>query len=206
MTLREIFRSGRIIPVITIPEVEAGVALSRALVAGGLNVLEITLRTPVALDALRAVKAALPDAIVGVGTVMTPAQLAEAKAQGAAFAVSPGLTPALMDAAAEIGLPLLPGAQTVSEVMRAREAGFTFLKFFPAESTGGIATLKDFAPVFPDVGFCPTGGISLANTPDYLAQPNVMCVGGTFMIPKQSQAAGDWAAVEAAARSARALG
>lgn len=204
--LRDSFKTSRIIPVITIHDVAAGVALCRALAAGGLTTLEITLRTPVALDALAAVKAALPDATVGVGTVMTAAQLREAEARGAVFAVSPGLTEALIAAAADSRLPLLPGAQTVSEVMRAREAGFTFLKFFPAESSGGLATLKDFAPVFPDVGFCPTGGITLQNAADYLAQPNVVCTGGTFMIPKDRLAAGDWPAVEAAARAARALG
>lgn len=204
--LRDTFKTSRIIPVITIHDVAAGVALCRALAAGGLTTLEITLRTPVALDALAAVKAALPDATVGVGTVMTAAQLREAEARGAVFAVSPGLTEALIAAAADSRLPLLPGAQTVSEVMRAREAGFTFLKFFPAESSGGLATLKDFAPVFPDVGFCPTGGITLQNAADYLAQPNVVCTGGTFMIPKDRLAAGDWPAVEAAARAARALG
>jgi len=204
--LREIFRASRIIPVITLHDVAAGVALCRALAAGGLTTLEIVLRTPVALEALTAVKAALPDATVGVGTVMTPAQLKEAEARGAAFAVSPGLTEALIEAAAKSRVPLLPGAQSVSEVMRAREAGFSFLKFFPAESSGGLATLKDYAPVFPDVGFCPTGGLSLANAKDYLAQPNVVCVGGGFMIPKDKLAAGDWAGVEAAARSARALG
>lgn len=204
--LREIFRTGRIIPVITIHDIDAGVALSRALVAGGLTTLEITLRTPVALEAVSAVKQAVPDATVGVGTVMNAAQLAESKARGAAFAVSPGLTEALIEASGDVALPLLPGAQTVSEVMRAREAGFTFLKFFPAESTGGIASLKDFAPVFPDVVFCPTGGINLGNAPTYLAQANVLCVGGTFMIPKDKLAAGDWAGIEESARSARALG
>jgi 2-dehydro-3-deoxyphosphogluconate aldolase / (4S)-4-hydroxy-2-oxoglutarate aldolase len=204
--LREIFRASRIIPVITLHDVDAGVALCRALVAGGLTTLEIVLRTPVALDALTAVKAALPEATVGVGTVMTPAQLKEAEARGAAFAVSPGLTEALIEAAAKSRVPLLPGAATVSEVMRAREAGFSFLKFFPAESSGGVTTLKDFAPVFPDVAFCPTGGLSLANAKDYLAQPNVACIGGGFMIPKDKLAAGDWAGVEDAARSARALG
>lgn len=200
--LREIFRTGRIIPVITISDVEAGVALCRALVAGGLNTLEITLRTPVALDAVSAVKAALPDAIVGVGTVMNAAQLGEAKARDAAFAVSPGLTEALIEASQKTALPLLPGAQTVSEVMRAREAGFSFLKFFPAESSGGIRTLKDFAPVFPDVVFCPTGGIGRDNAADYLAQPNVLCIGGTFMIPKDSLASGDWDAIAHSAQAA----
>jgi 2-dehydro-3-deoxyphosphogluconate aldolase/(4S)-4-hydroxy-2-oxoglutarate aldolase len=204
--LRETFRASRIIPVITIDDVDRGVALCRALAAGGLTTLEITLRTPVALDALTAVKAALPEATVGVGTVMTPAQLKEAEARGAAFAVSPGLTDALIAAAAQSAIPLLPGAVTVSEIMRAREAGFTLLKFFPAESSGGIATLKDYAPVFPDVAFSPTGGITMENARDYLAQTNVVCTGGTFMIPKDRAAAGDWPAVETAARAARALG
>ena len=203
--LRDIFRSGRIIPVITISDVDSGVALCRALVAGGLNTLEITLRTPVALDAVTAVKAALPDAVVGVGTVMNAAQLGQAKERDAAFAVSPGLTESLISAAQEIDVPLLPGAVTVSEVMRAREAGFSFLKFFPAESSGGLKTLKDFAPVFPDVVFCPTGGINLDNAPDYLAQSNVLCVGGTFMIPKDKLAAGDWEAVTQAASAAKGL-
>lgn len=204
--LRDIFGTVRIIPVLTVHEVEAGVALSRALHAGGLTVLETTLRTPVALDAMAAIREALPDATVGVGTVLTPAQLEAAAAHGAAFAVSPGLTEPLIAASRDGGVPLLPGAQTVSEVMRARDAGFDFLKFFPAEPSGGVATLKGYAPLFGDLVFCPTGGITAANAPEYLGCKNVLCVGGTWMMPPRLLEAADWAGTEAAARAARALG
>lgn len=204
--LRDIFGAARVIPVLTVEEVEAGVALCRALHAGGLTVLEITLRTPAALDAVTAVKEALPDATVGVGTVLTPAQLDAAAGRGAAFAVSPGLTEPLIAAARGVTTPLLPGAQTVSEVMRARDAGFELLKFFPAEPSGGVATLKAYAPLFGDLAFCPTGGLNAVNAPEYLSLKNVLCVGGTWMMPPRMLELADWAGIEAAARAARALG
>jgi 2-dehydro-3-deoxyphosphogluconate aldolase/(4S)-4-hydroxy-2-oxoglutarate aldolase len=179
--------------------------LAQALVRGGLRVLEVTLRTPAALAAMR-VMAQVEGAIVGAGTVLTAMQFDQAIEAGAQFVVSPGLTDALAQAAKTRSVPLLPGTATASEVMRAREAGLRHLKFFPAESSGGIASLKGLGSVFPDVLFCPTGGITEASAPSYLALKNVACVGGSWVTPADALASGDWGRIERLARHAAHLG
>jgi 2-dehydro-3-deoxyphosphogluconate aldolase/(4S)-4-hydroxy-2-oxoglutarate aldolase len=190
--------------VIVIDRVEDALPLARALVAGGLRVLEVTLRTPAALDALRAM-CSVPGAIVGAGTVLDAAQYDAAIDAGAKFVVSPGLTERLAIAARQRVVPLLPGTATASEVMRAREAGFTRLKFFPAESAGGVGALKSLCTVFRDVRFCPTGGITAASARAYLAVPQIVCVGGSWPMPAESIARGDWSRIEVLAREASAL-
>ncbi len=193
-----------VIPVLVIDDLSSAAALARALVAGGLPALEVTLRTPVALDAIRAM-AEVPGGVVGAGTLLTPADVKAAKAAGARFGVSPGATDRLIAACEDEGLPLLPGAVTASEVMALLEKGFAVQKFFPAEAVGGAPALKSLGQPIPQVGFCPTGGIGLRNARDYLSLPNVLCVGGSWVAPKDRIAAGDWAAIEALAREAAAL-
>jgi 2-dehydro-3-deoxyphosphogluconate aldolase/(4S)-4-hydroxy-2-oxoglutarate aldolase len=205
MDLDRIMTAAPVIPVIVVERLDDALPLARALVAGGLPVLEVTLRTPVAIDAMRAM-AAVDGAIVGAGTVLDAAQYDAAIAAGAQFVVSPGLTDSLAKAAAARSVPLLPGTATASEVMRAREAGLRRLKFFPAESSGGVASLKGFASVFPDLRFCPTGGITAASAPSYLALPNVACVGGSWPMPSDAIASKDWSRIERLAREAAALG
>jgi 2-dehydro-3-deoxyphosphogluconate aldolase/(4S)-4-hydroxy-2-oxoglutarate aldolase len=205
LSVENIVTRGPVIPVIVIDSLATAVPLARALVAGGLSVLEITLRTPVAMDAMRAIASEVPEAVVGVGTVLSPAQLDDAGRAGARFAVSPGVTPTLVAAARDHAVPLLPGAATVSEVMFLREAGYRFLKFFPAEASGGTKFLSSLASVIGDVRFCPTGGVTPANAGTYLALPNVVCVGGSWMLPKDRVAAGDWDAIRTAAAAASAL-
>ncbi|MGL4412881.1 bifunctional 4-hydroxy-2-oxoglutarate aldolase/2-dehydro-3-deoxy-phosphogluconate aldolase [Roseinatronobacter monicus] len=180
-----------VIPVLVIDDLAHAVPLAQALVAGGLPVLEVTLRTDCALEAITAM-AQVEGAVVGAGTVLTPDQMAEARAAGARFAVAPGATPALIDAARLNKMPLLPGAQTCSEVMTLLELGYTVQKFFPAEAIGGAAALKSIAGPLPQVTFCPTGGISAARAPDYLALANVACVGGSWVAPKDAMNAGAW--------------
>ncbi len=197
-----IMAAAPVIPVLTIERVEDSVAIARALVAGGLPVLEVTLRTPAALDAIRAMKA-VEGAIVGAGTVLNPDHLDSAIAAGAEFAVSPGLTRSLGEAARSSAIPLLPGVATASEVMRALELGFTRLKFFPAVAAGGVAALKGMSAVFGNVRFCPTGGITLESAPEWLALPSVACVGGSWLVP--SGIAVDPEAIESRARAAAAL-
>ncbi|WP_412543707.1 bifunctional 4-hydroxy-2-oxoglutarate aldolase/2-dehydro-3-deoxy-phosphogluconate aldolase [Longispora sp. K20-0274] len=193
-----------VIPVVVIHDAAHAVPLARALVAGGLPAIEITLRTPAALDAVRAIAAEVPEAWIGVGTVTTPAHVTASVAAGARFLVSPGATPALHGALADSGLPYLPGVATVSEVLAAVERGLSELKFFPAEAAGGAAYLKALSGPLPDVRFCPTGGITADSAVDYLALPNVGCVGGSWLTPGDLLAAGDWAAVERlAAKAAR---
>ena len=193
-----------VVPVLVIDDLAHAAPLARALVAGGLPALEVTLRTPVALDAIRAM-AAVPGGVVGAGTLLTPADVKAAKAAGAKFGVSPGATDRIIKACEDEGLPLLPGAATATEVMVLLEKGFTVQKFFPAEASGGAAALRAIGQPIPQVKFCPTGGISLRNAPDYLALPNTLCVGGSWVAPKDRLAAGDWAAVETLAREAAAL-
>lgn len=205
MKMLELMQLAPVIPVIVIDDAAQAVPLARALVEGGLPVLEVTLRTPAALAAVREIARALPEAMVGVGTVINEAQLAAAQAAGARFAVSPGLTPALAEAQRRSGLPLLPGAATASELMFALECGYEQLKFFPAEAAGGPAMLKSLHGPFADVRFCPTGGITETNAPAYLALPNVVCVGASWLVPKAALAAGDWAAIHALAQRAAAL-
>ncbi|MFZ4531808.1 MAG: bifunctional 4-hydroxy-2-oxoglutarate aldolase/2-dehydro-3-deoxy-phosphogluconate aldolase [Alsobacter sp.] len=194
-----------VIPVLTVRGAEDGVPLARALVAGGLPVIEVTLRTPGALDAIAAIIRAVPDAIVGAGTVLGQSQVDEANAAGAAFLVSPGATPALVAAAANGAAPLLPGVATASEAMAMAEAGHSVLKFFPAEPAGGPAALKALAGPLPHLRFCPTGGIDAARASAWLALPNVVCVGGSWVTPAAALASCDWSAVTVLAAAAAGL-
>jgi 2-dehydro-3-deoxyphosphogluconate aldolase/(4S)-4-hydroxy-2-oxoglutarate aldolase len=205
MKLIDIMRASPVIPVIAIDNIEHAVPLARALVQGGIRVLEITLRTEHGLPAIRAIAQQVPDAIVGVGTLTQPDEFAAARDAGAVFGVSPGLTPALIAAAKASGLPLLPGVMTPSEVMAAREAGFRHLKLFPAVPAGGIGMLNAIAGPLPDMLFCPTGGISLETAPQFLACKNVVCVGGSWLTPKDALQAGDWQRIAALAAAAAAL-
>ena len=204
MTLLEIMRSASVIPVIAIDDPEHAVPLARALVAGGIRVLEVTLRTEHGLKAIRAMSA-VEGAIVGVGTLTTAEEFVASRDAGAVFGVSPGLTPALIAAAKSSGLPLLPGVMTPSEVMAAREAGFRQLKLFPAVPAGGVGMLNAIGGPLPDVTFCPTGGISIESAPKFLACKNVACVGGSWLTPKDAIAAGDWAHITELAKAAAAL-
>jgi len=205
LNIREIVAKSPVIPVLTITELEHAVPLARALLAGGLGVLEITMRTPVALAAIEAMRKAVPDAIIGVGTLTRAVDFAAADRVGAQFGVTPGLTPELAAAARGARFPLLPGVMTPTELIQARAAGFNVLKLFPAEQAGGIGMLKALGAPFPDVLFCPTGGISRATAPNFLALPNVVCVGGSWVAPAALLAAKDWAGIEALARDAAAL-
>jgi 2-dehydro-3-deoxyphosphogluconate aldolase / (4S)-4-hydroxy-2-oxoglutarate aldolase len=193
-----------VIPVLVINDLSHAQPLAEALVAGGLPVLEITLRTPVALDAIAAMSQ-VAGAVVGAGTVLSAANMRDAKVAGAQFAVSPGSTPALIDAARAEGVPLLPGAQTCSEVMALLEQGYNVQKFFPAEAIGGVEALKSIAGPLPQVTFCPTGGITVARAPDYLRLPNVACVGGSWVAPAAMMAAGDWDGITTLAKAAAGL-
>ena len=179
--------------------------VENALAAGGLKALEITLRRPVALDCIRAIASEVPEAVVGAGTVLDHGQMRAVKDAGARFAVSPGASTGLLEAAAKSGIAWLPGAVTASEVMELAGQGLGFLKFFPAVPAGGSAYLASLASVFPHVKFCPTGGISLKNARDYLGLSNILCVGGSWVCPKDKLAAGDWAGIEALAREAAGL-
>lgn len=205
MTILEVMRTGPVIPVIVIDSIDRAVPLARALVAGGVRVLEVTLRTPIAIDAVRAIAREVDEAIVGVGTVTRPDDFARSLEAGATFAVSPGFTRELAQAARVSGLPLLPGVMTPSDVIAARAAGFTELKLFPAQQAGGVGMLKAMAGPFPDVIFCPTGGISAATAREYLELTNVACVGGSWLTPADVVASGDWSTVTELARSAASL-
>ncbi len=204
MTLLDIMRTSAVIPVIAIDEIEHAVPLARALVAGGIRVLEVTLRTKHGLDAIKAMTA-VEGAIVGVGTLTKPEEFAAARDAGAVFGVSPGLTPALIAAAKSSGLPLLPGVMTPSEVMAAREQGFKQLKLFPAVPAGGIGMLNAIYGPLSDVMFCPTGGISQDTASQFLALKNVACVGGSWLTPKDAIAAGDWQRITDIAKAASGL-
>lgn len=193
-----------VVPVLVIDDLAHAAPLARALVEGGLPALEVTLRTPVALDAIRAM-ADVEGGVVGAGTLLTPADVKAAKKAGATFGVSPGATDSLLKACEDEGLPLLPGAVTATEVMVLLEKGYTVQKFFPAEQSGGAAFLKSIGSPLPQVKFCPTGGISLKNAPDYLALKNILCVGGSWVAPKEAMATGDWATITRLAAEARAL-
>ncbi len=195
-----------VVPVVVVDDLAHAVPVARALVAGGLPVIELTLRTPVALDAIRAIADEVPEILVGAGTIVTPGQAKEALDAGAQFLVSPGATPALLSAMAGTGLPFLPGTATVSEVLAVLEAGFTEMKFFPAEASGGAAFLQSIASPVPAARFCPTGGITAATASSYLSLPNVGCVGGSWLTPADALAAGDWDRVSDLARAAAALG
>ena len=204
-TLEAILRRGPVVPVVTIADAATAVPLARALLAGGIAVIEVTLRTAAAGEAIRRIRAEVPTMIVGAGTVLSPAQLDLARSLGATFAVSPGATPRLLDAAAESPLPLLPGIATASEAMLLLERGLSLAKFFPAAAAGGPALLRALAGPFPELRFCPTGGIDAGNAAAYLALPNVVCVGGSWLAPADAVAAGDWRRIENLARAARAL-
>ena len=197
--LDEVLRAAPVVPVITIERGSDGVPLARALVAGGLRALEIALRTPAAPAAARAIAETVPEAIVGIGTVLTPRDLETARSLGARFAVSPGTTPELLDAAAQGDLPFIPGVQTASELMAALARGFDVVKFFPAVPAGGIAALKALAGPFPQVRFCPTGGIGEESFLDWLKLPNVALVGGSWLAPAADISAGNWPAITARA-------
>lgn len=203
--LQALLASTPVVPVLAIDAVRTALPLAQALVAGGLSVLEITLRTPAALEIIRAISGEVEDAVVGAGTVLTPAQYRDAVAAGARFVVSPGVTPALLDVAEASSVPFLPGALTSSEVMRLLERGYGCLKFFPAEPAGGVAYLQALAAPLPDARFCPTGGIDAKLAPAYLALPNVVCIGGSWVAPRAAVAAGDWPAITQLARAAAAL-
>jgi 2-dehydro-3-deoxyphosphogluconate aldolase / (4S)-4-hydroxy-2-oxoglutarate aldolase len=195
-----------VVPVVVIQDASDAVPLARALVAGGLPAIEVTLRTPAALEAIRAISGAVPEAVVGAGTVITPAQVAESVAAGAGFLVSPGWTDVLLAAMRASGVPFLPGVSTTSEVVALLERGVREMKFFPAQAAGGTAYLKSLAGPLPQARFCPTGGIGPATAPDYLALPNVGCVGGSWMLPADAVAARDWGRVAELAREAARLG
>ena len=194
-----------VIPVLTIERAADAVPLARALVAGGLPVIEVTLRTKAALEAIRAIAAEVPDCVVGVGTVLRTGDIAAAIAAGAKYLVSPGTPPELAAALAEVGIPVLPGCATVSEAMALGARGFKVLKFFPAEASGGVAWLKSIAAPLPELKFCPTGGIDSKNIATYLACPNVLAVGGSWVAQKDAIASGDFARITQLAREASAL-
>ena len=195
--LAELLRSARVVPVLTIERLEDAVPLAKALVAGGVRVLEVTLRTPVAIAAAKAIMAEVPDAIVGIGTILNADDLKRAEAVGAKFGISPGATPDLLKAVAASGLPFAPGIATASELMQALAHGFDLVKFFPAEQSGGIKALRALAGPFPDVRFCPTGGIGEANAATWLAEPNVVAVGGSWLCPAADIRAGNWNGITA---------
>jgi 2-dehydro-3-deoxyphosphogluconate aldolase/(4S)-4-hydroxy-2-oxoglutarate aldolase len=203
--IERIMRLAPVIPVVVIEDAGAAVPMARALVAGGVPAIEVTLRTAAALEAVRAIAAEVEGAVVGVGTVLAEADLRAAYQAGARFAVSPGATPRLLDAAEDIPLPLLPGAATASEAMALLERGYRHLKFFPAVPAGGARLLAAWAGPLPQLRFCPTGGIGAASAGEFLALPNVLCVGGSWLTPADRLAAGDWAGIEALARAAASL-
>ena len=205
LALAGVLKRCAVVPVLTIERAEHAVPLARALIAGGLEAIEITLRTAAALDAIRQIRAAMPGALIGAGTVLTPQSAADAIAAGAKFIVSPGMTPRLVEAAESWPVPFLPGAVTASEAMALSDLGYALLKFFPAEACGGAAALKALAGPLSGIGFCPTGGIDAAKARDYLALPNVVAVGGSWMAPAKTVATGDWSAIEQLAREAAAL-
>jgi 2-dehydro-3-deoxyphosphogluconate aldolase/(4S)-4-hydroxy-2-oxoglutarate aldolase len=201
-SIASILATSPVIPVVTISDVAHAVSLARALVRGGIRVVEVTLRTAVALKAIEAIADDVPEILLGAGTVLKTADLHDAARAGAAFAISPGSTPALLAGGKCGAIPLLPGVATPSEIMQAVDAGFDHLKFFPAAVFGGTDALKAFAGPFPSLRFCPTGGISAENAARYLALPNVVCVGGSWLTPAAAIAAADWALVENLAREA----
>lgn len=200
----EICTLAPVIPVLTVKDAAHARGLAKALVKGGLPALEVTLRTPAALDVIREM-ASVEGGVVGAGTLLTPADVLAAKEAGATFGVSPGATDLLLDAAEDADLPILPGAATASEAMALLERGYTIQKFFPAEANGGVPALKAIGAPIPQVRFCPTGGVSLANAPDYLGLSNTVCVGGSWVAPNDAIDAGDWARITALAAQASQL-
>jgi len=205
-TAADLIAVSPVIPVVVVDELAQAVPVARALAAGGIPVIELTLRTPVALDAIRAIAAEVPEVTIGAGTVTSPDAAKRALDAGAQFLVSPGCTPSLLAAMQETGLPFLPGTATVSDALAVLEAGQREMKFFPAEASGGVAYLSALPTVLPDAVFCPTGGIRPDTAAAYLALPNVACVGGSWLTPAAALAAGDWARVTELAAAAAALG
>lgn len=205
LSITDVLGASPIIPVLVIEELSQAVPLAKALYLGGLQVLEITLRTPVALAAVREIAQELPEAVVGVGTVINATDIQDAVQAGASFMVSPGSTKVLLDAAIYQDVPLLPGAASASEAMALLERGFTHMKFFPAEAAGGVALLKSLSGPLPQITFCPTGGITLEKAPDYLELPNVACVGGSWMVPAALLRDQSWDEIERMARQAALL-
>lgn len=203
--IADILADGPVIPVIVVEDADHAVPLAKALVAGGVRVLEVTLRTDAGLESIRRMIAEVPGAIVGAGTVLTGAQLDQVAKLGAAFAVSPGTTPSLLDAAKDSPVPLLPGTATASEVMNVLERGYTYMKLFPAEASGGIDKLSSLASPLPAARFCPTGGIDPEKAKRYLALPNVVCVGGSWLVPRDVVRQGDWTRITELARGTAAL-
>lgn len=205
LTALDVMRDAPVIPVIVLDDPAQAVPLARALVEGGIRMLEVTLRTPAALACIEAIAREVPQAVAGAGTVRSAADAQAARRAGARFAVSPGYTPAVGRACRELGLPLLPGVATGSEIMLAQEDGYTELKFFPAMQAGGPAKLKAWSGPFTDVRFCPTGGVSASNAKEFLSLPNVECVGGSWLTPADAVKAGDWARITQLAREAASL-
>lgn len=203
--IKPFMRLSPVIPVLVVDDSDKAVPLARALIAGGIKVLEITLRTPNALSVISEITRHVPDAVLAAGTVTTPEQWEAAARAGARFAVSPGLTPRMLDAAAQAPIPLLPGVATASELMTAMDAGFECFKFFPAQQAGGVGMLKALGGPFAQALFCPTGGITPDTAPDYLALPNVACVGGSWLAPAATLSSGDWPAITALAQAASRL-
>jgi 2-dehydro-3-deoxyphosphogluconate aldolase/(4S)-4-hydroxy-2-oxoglutarate aldolase len=204
-TALQVMQDAPVIPVIVLNDVAHAVPLAQALVAGGVRMLEVTLRTPQALACMEAIAREVPEAVVGAGTVRTPADAQAAARAGARFAVSPGYTPLVGQACRDAGLALLPGVATGSEIMQALEDGYTELKFFPALQAGGVAMLKAWGGPFFDVRFCPTGGVTAQNAPDFLALPNVVCVGGSWLVPQEALVRGDWARITELAGATKSL-
>ena len=202
LTARQVMEDAPVIPVIVLHDVAHAVPLARALLAGGIRMLEVTLRTPQALACMEAIARDVPEAILGAGTVRRAADAQAAAMAGARFAVSPGYTQAVGRACRDLGLPLLPGVASGSEIMMAQEDGLLLLKFFPAMQAGGVAMLKAWSGPFGDVSFCPTGGVTLQNAAGLLALPNVLCVGGSWLVPADALASGDWAQITQLARDA----
>jgi 2-dehydro-3-deoxyphosphogluconate aldolase / (4S)-4-hydroxy-2-oxoglutarate aldolase len=205
LTSLDVMQDAPVIPVIVLNDVNHAVPMARALVAGGIRMLEVTLRTPVALECIERIAKEVPEAVVGAGTVRTPAEAQAAARAGARFAVSPGFTNAVGQACRDHGLPLLPGVATGSEIMMASEAGYKQLKFFPAMQAGGPAMLKAWSGPFFDVKFCPTGGVSVSNAKEFLSLPNVICVGGSWLVPADALVAGDWVRITSLAAQVGAI-
>ncbi len=198
----DVLNAGPVVPVIVIQQIEQAVPLAQALLAGGVKVLEVTLRSAVAIDAIRLISREVPEAIVGAGTVASPEDLEAVAEAGAVFAISPGLTPTLLDAANQGPIALIPGISTASELMFGMEMGYTEFKFFPAEAAGGVQMLKSIGGPFPHITFCPTGGVSAKNFKDYLTLANVACVGGSWIVPSREIETGNWGAITKLAENA----
>ena len=198
----EIFAAGPVVPVLVINDVEKAVPLAKALMEGGIKVLEVTLRTPAAIDVIKRIAQEVPDSLIGAGTVTNAQQLKAVVEAGAKFSISPGMTADLLKAGMDSEIPLIPGISSTSDLMKGKDAGYTHMKFFPAEASGGVKAIKSISGPFPDVTFCPTGGIGPNNYNDYLALNNVKCVGGSWLAPDDAIESGDWARITQLAKEA----